>query len=207
MAKKIRQVKQVKLKEENINKNSGKDISHTINKIKEHERLYTFLLVIVFMVTICLSIFLGLRVDTYQLYDASLYDASFSMTGQLITLTKENIKSDADGLKSKPYTLHYKNSTGRNINFIIRFSMDEDRVKKCECDSDIISYDKIKYSIDGKTVQNFNDETMIITAGMLKNRKSDDLNIRFWIDDSVSETDPCLYYGKFIFEELEDMDA
>ena len=207
MAKKIRQVKQVKLKEEDINKNSGKEISHTINKIKEHEKLYTFFLVIIFMVTISLSVFLGLRVDSYQLYDASLYDSSFSMSGQLVTLNHDQVMSDEDGLKSKEYTLSYKNSTGRNVNFIIRFSLDEERVKKCECSSDLVDYQKIKFSLDGKKVQQFTDETMIITAGMVKNRKSDELKIHIWLDESLQDSNNCIYYGKFIFEELEDMDA
>lgn len=207
MAKKIRQVKQVKLKEEDINKNSGKEISHTISKIKQHEKLYTFFLVIVFMVTISLSVFLGLRVDSYQLYDASLYDASFSMTGQLVSLNSKNIMSDEEGLKSSSYTLKYKNNIGRDVNFIIRFAMDMDRVEKCGCEKDMVDYSLIRYSLDGKTVQTFSDETMIITAGMLKNRNSDELKIRIWLDDSIGEMDANLYYGKFIFEELEDMDV
>ena len=76
MAKVIRQLKtkkRKKLAEEDINKNSGKEISHTISKIKAHERFYTFILVIIFMVTISVSVFLGLKVDSYQLYDASYY--------------------------------------------------------------------------------------------------------------------------------------
>ena len=46
MAKKIRGVK---LKSDDINKNTGRDISHTISKIQANEKKYTIILVLVFM--------------------------------------------------------------------------------------------------------------------------------------------------------------
>jgi len=202
MAKKIRQIK---LAKEDINKNSGKEISHTISKIQAHERLYTFLLVIVFMVTIPIFVFFALKVDEYQLYDPSYYLSSFSLSGQSVTLTSDNIMSDEEGLKSPQYTLDFSNNTNHSVNYIIRFAEDEDMFEKCECKDKVIDYHMIKYSLDGKTVHQFTDETMIITAGMIKDKADDYLNIRFWIDDSIK--DEAFYYGKFILEELEDMDA
>ena len=209
MAKKIRQIKNTKrskLVEEDIHKNNGKEISHTISKIKEHETLYTFLLVIIFMVTISLSVFLGLSVDKYQLYDASYYSSSFSMRGQLVTLSSHNIMSDEDGLNSSPYTLEYTNNTNKHINYLLRFSLDEDAVERCRCSDKITSFQNIHFSLDGETVQQFSDESMIITAGMLGARKSDEVKIYLWLDDSLKDSD-CYYFGKFIFEELEDMDS
>ena len=201
MAKKIRQVKLV---EEDIRKNSGKEISHTISKIKAHERFYTFILVIVFMITISLSIFLGLKVDDYQLYDASYYYSSFSMSGQTVTFTSKNIMSDKEGLINAPFTLRFSNNTNRHINYLIRFAVDEEMLEQCKCRDKIIDYHKIKFSLDGKTVQQFSDETMFITAGMIPSRDEGELDVHFWIDESVKGD--CLYYGKFILEELEDMD-
>lgn len=202
MAKKIRQIK---LAEEDINKNSGKEISHTISKIKAHERLYTFLLVIVFMVTISVSVFLGLKVDSYVLYDPSYYLSSFSLSGQSVTLTSNNIMSDEEGLRSPQKTLDFSNNTNHKVNYIIRFAVDEDMFEKCDCKDKVVDYHMIKYSLDGKTVQTFTDETMIITAGMIKEKSDDYLNIKFWIDDSIEGE--AYFYGKFIMEELEDMDS
>ena len=204
MAKKIRQVK---LTEDAIHKNSGKEISHTISKIKAHERLYTFLLVIVFMVTICISIFLGLRVDTYQLYDADFYQNGVSITGQLLALSSKNIMSDADGLKSNTYIVGYTNNTGRDINFLVRLAYDEQNMEKCKCEDKLVNIRKIKFSINGEIVQQFSDEAMIITAGMLKSHDSGELTIRFWLDEELKEEEECFFYGKFILEELEDMDS
>ena len=203
MAKKIRQVKLV---EEDINKNSGKEISHTISKIKAHERLYTFVLVVIFMFTISITAFLGLKVDSYQLYDASYFYSHFSMKGQNITLSKKNIMSDVNGLVSKPYTLEYNNNTNKNINFIVRFAKDEEETANCNCANKIIDYHKIKYSIDGVNVKQFTDDAMIISAGMVQKRSGGTFTVRLWLDESLKNKDDCLYYGKFILEELEDMD-
>ena len=204
MAKKIREVK--KLVEEDIHKNSGKEISHTISKIKAHERFYTFILVIIFMVTISVSVFLGFKVDSYQLYDASYYYSNFSLSGQLVALTDKNVMGDVQGLTSQKYTLHYSNNTTRNINFLIRFAPDEEMIEKCKCSDKIVDYQKIKYSIDGETVQTFSDESMIITASMVPAREDGDFTVRMWLDESLKDNE-CFYYGKFILEELEDMDV
>ena len=39
--------KKYRLKQSDVVKNSGKEISHTISKIKAHERFYTTILVII----------------------------------------------------------------------------------------------------------------------------------------------------------------
>ena len=210
MAKVIRQLKtkkRKKLAEEDINKNSGKEISHTISKIKAHERFYTFILVIIFMVTISLSVFLGLKVDSYQLYDASYYLSSFTLSGELVTLTQKQVMNDLEGLSSKSYTLQYSNHTDHDVNFLIRFAKDESQVAKCKCEDKIVDYQKIKYSIDGEHVQQFSDETMILSAGMIPSGQSDEFKVRLWLDESLTDTEECYYCGKFILEELEDMDA
>ena len=190
MAKVIRQLKtkkRKKLAEEDINKNSGKEISHTISKIKAHERFYTFILVIIFMVTISVSVFLGLKVDSYQLYDASYYLSSFTLSGELVTLSKKNVMNDIEGLSSKTYTLKYSNHTERDVNFLIRFATDETQKAKCKCDDKIVDYQKIKYSIDGEHVQQFSDETMILSAGMVKSGNSDEFKVKLWLDESLQD--------------------
>lgn len=201
-----RKIKQAKLFKEDIHKNSGKEISHTITKIKKHEKLYTFILVIIFMCTISISAFLGLSVDKYKLYDASYYASNFTMRGQLVALSSANVMNDENGLKSQKYTVKYSNNTSKNINYLLRFAMDEETLERCDCMDKVVPYHKLRFSLDGKSVQQFTDETMVLTAGMISSRKSDSVKVRLWIDDSVEDSD-CLYYGKFIIEELEDMDS
>ena len=203
MAKKVRQVKLVS---EDISKNSGKELSHTISKIKAHERLYTFYLVIFFMVVICISAYLGFKVDPSIIYDSNYNYSSFSMSGQLLSLKSKDIMSDAEGVKSIPYTLNYQNTTDRKINFIVRLAVDEDSVKACECGDKIIDYRKIRYAYDDNYVNSFKDESMIIAAGTVKPMESGTFDVRIWLDESLDKNSECYYYGKFVIEELEDMD-
>ncbi|MBR3211260.1 MAG: hypothetical protein IKF71_04940 [Bacilli bacterium] len=201
-----RKRKRIRIKAEDVTKNSGKEISHTITKIKKHEKLYTFILVVIFMITISLSFLIGLSSDKYQWYDESLYDSNISLSGRLVALSSKNVMSDAEGLKSDTYDIKFSNNTSNYINYILRFALDEETVERCDCRDQIISFDKIKYSLDGKKVNRFTEETMIITTGMLKAKESDSLKVHIWLDESVEEEE-CLYYGKFVLEQLEDMDS
>ena len=99
MAKKIRNAK---LKGEDIQKNSGKNISYTISKIKAHERFYTTILVLIFMVVITSAIYLGLRVDPYDAYAENYVDEGngFSYTVRMIYLNQKNI-----GTKDNAYSI------------------------------------------------------------------------------------------------------
>lgn len=203
MAKKIRQVT---LTEEDILKNSGKDISHSIAREKKKEKIYTFVLVIAFIITIPMAIFLSFRVDSKKLFDAGFYkDASISLNGEFITLDDESVLTDNEALAKEPYTIQYNNLTTNNINFIIRFAKDENAIATCDCNNKLLDYHKIKYSIDGKTVHSFSDETMLITADMIRAREKEQLKIWLWIDDKVSKKD-VIFLGKIVLEELEDMD-
>ena len=196
------------LKNEEVKKSSGgKKVSRTIEVIKKHERLYTGILVIIFMIVILTSVYLGLKADTIKLYDTRFDPpSSLSVSGQLISLTNKNIMSDREGLDSEKITLKYLNNTGRNINFVIRFIEDEETLEKCNCKDKILDYKKIKFSLDGVKVQTFKNEDMVVTTGSIKNRKTDTIGIKFWIDEEEDKLKECFYYGKLIFEELKNMD-
>ena len=204
MAKKIRQVK---LTEEDIVKNNGKDISHSIAKLKKQERIYTIVFALFFVIMIPLIIFLSFRVDTTQLFDYSYYkDVNVLLNGQFITLDNSSILKDSDALNKDPYIIKYNNLTNNNINYIIHFAKDEKAISLCNCNDKLLDYHKIKYSIDGKTVHSFSDESMLITANMIRARKKDEFKIWIWIDEKVKDDNDVLFLGKIVLEELEDMD-
>ena len=195
------------LSEKEIKKNNGKRISKTVEIIKKHEKLYTAVLVIIFMIVIVTSVYLGLKADTIRLYDTRFDPpSSLAVSSQIISLTNKNIMSDREGLDSEKITLKFLNNTGRNLNFVIRFLPDEETIKKCNCEDKIIDFTKIKFSLDGKKVQTFKNEDMIVTTGMLKNRKTDTIGIKFWIDEKEDKLEECYYYGKLVLEELKNMD-
>lgn len=204
MAKKIKNVK--KIKQSDISKNTGKEIGSTIARFKMHEKRYTFYLVVIFMLTIMVSAYFALRVDSYHFYDSSNNNQGsyLSFSSRLVFLNQKNIMSDLDGLNSNSYLVDFSNTTAETINYIIRLVLDEDSIQQCNCENEIVEYDKIRYSIDGKNVLSFHDDNMIIETGTIPSKKSEKFNIRFWLNDQV-DSSKSHFYGRLIFEQLGDI--
>ena len=204
MAKKIRSVK--KIRQEDISKNTGKEISSTIARFKMHEKRYTFYLVVIFMLTIMISAYFGLKVDTYSLYDSTSNDKGsyLSFSSRLVFLNQKNIMNDVEGLQSNSYLVDFSNTTAETINYIIRLVLDEDSIEQCNCVNEIVEYDKIRYSVDGENVLSFQDDSMVVETGTLHSQKSEKINIRFWLNDQV-DASKCHFYGRLVFEELGDI--
>lgn len=200
MAKKIRNVK---LQEEDIQKNSGKNISHTINKIKAHERYYTTILVLIFMVVISISIYFGLRVDTYNTYAENTLDngTGFSYTSSLIYLNHNNIGNTKDN-KDSSYGISISNMTNNNINYSIKIKIDEEKIKECNCET--ISYDKLRYSLEDNIERTFSSEEMIITTGFAHPLEREDIKIHVWISDEVPKEEEPVFFGQIVLEKIEE---
>ncbi len=195
MAKKI---KGVKLKEADIHKNSGKEISHTISKIKENERFYTILLVLVFMVTISVSIYIGLRVNLSSLSadELSTYASGFSYSGQLIHLDSTNIGME----NAKTYTISSSNFTSDDINYLMKIVLDQHFIKECRCEDMIASYDQIHFSFEDKEVRSFSNSDLVLKTGFLPRGKKDSLRVSIWLDESVDTN--VHFYGRIEINEL-----
>ena len=197
MAKKIRNVK---LKSEDIQKNSGKNISHTISKIKAHERFYTTILVLVFMVIISLGIYIAIRVNPYYIYAEDLdRGEGFSYTSRLIYLNQKNI-----GDKDNEYEITLSNMTNNNINYIMRMVPDDESINACNCGDSIISYTELRYSLEDTIERSFSDSNMIFTTGNIHPLERETIPIKIWIREDF-ESDNCNFYGKIVLEKIEDM--
>ena len=198
MAKKIRNVK---LKSEDIQKNSGKNISHTISKIKEHERFYTTILVLVFMIVISFSIYLGLRVDPDMIYANTIEEGSgFSYTSRGVYLNQKNI-----GSRDNPYSVTISNITDQNINYILRMIPDEELIEECNCREQLISYDKIKYSLEDKQERVFSNEEMVLTTGFIHPLDTEEIKLNIWLSEDLNPKEEIHFYGKIVLEKIEDM--
>ena len=200
MAKKIRNVK---LQEEDIQKNSGKNISHTISKIKAHERYYTAILVLIFMVVISFSIYLGLRVNPYKTYADNIPDTTsgFSYTSSLVYLNKNNIGNTKEN-KDSSFGITISNMTNNNINYLIKVELDEEKIKECNCE--VISYDKIRYSLEDQTERRFSNSDMVLTTGFIHPLEREEIPIHIWISDEISKEKEPVFYGKIILEKIEE---
>ena len=147
-----------------------------------------------------------LKVDSYRIYNPTSTDngSYLSFSSRLVFLNQKHIMNDLDGLQSSTYLIDFSNTTTETINYIIRLVVDENSIKECNCENEIVEYDKIRYSVDGKNVLSFHDENMIVDAGTIPSKKSEKINVRFWLNDQV-DVSKCHFYGRLVFEELGDI--
>lgn len=195
--------KKDKLKVEDIEKNTSKDISHTIFKIKENERKYTVLLVVFFLLLFFVIGFISLRIKTKNFYELSdnLTGAYLSSSSRTIILDSDNKMSDGDGLLSSPYEIKINNTTKEAINYKVVFVEDSELKRKCGCTSEGFNISDIRYSLDGKTVSSFVGNEMIISTGYLDIGKSDTIDLRIWLDSNSQNNGH--FHGEILFEKIE----
>lgn len=203
MAKKIRGIK---LKSSDINKNNGKEISHTINKIKEHEVRYTAILVVVFMVLIVVLLYLFINVDSYNLDAFHDTPAISTSSSGIMSLNNRLILSDEAGLGTDEYVVEFSNNSTENINYIIRIVNDEDSISECDCGELIVPFDKIKYSVNSSPAMGFDDSLMVIKTGMIEAKSQEKISIRIWFDESLDKSHNNYFFGRVLLEQIEDMD-
>jgi len=116
MGKKIRGVK---LKAEDINKNNGKEISHTINKIKANERKYTIILVIFFVALFLTMGYFLLSSDVKKIYNS--YNSTLIIKAPSIKLTDKDVMNDSMGLKKDYFKIELVNNTEQDLNYYLSF--------------------------------------------------------------------------------------
>ena len=104
-----------KLQQSDINRNTSVEVSHTIKKIKENERKYTIVLVIIFMSIFSIIGYKLFSVDSNILFNNvsaySKYNSYFSISSEVLTLTNKDIYSDDLGIKTEKDSINITNKT------------------------------------------------------------------------------------------------
>lgn len=196
-------IRDVKLKTSDINKNSGKEISHTISKIKEHEMRYTIILTIIFMILIIIGLYVFISVSPN--YFGNYYEVpDITYSSELISLDDHDVLSDEEGKYTEKYEVYFSNNTYKNINYIMRLINDEEAISNCKCSDSIVGFDRIRYSINDGEVKSFIDSDMIIDTGLIEANSNKSMNINFWLVDNGNEENR--FFGKILIEQFEDMD-
>lgn len=175
------------------------------NELKEHEKRYTVILVIVF-IFIFLSVgYYILSIDNKELNKlnktVNYRYSSLSSSSQVITLTKDNILSDTEGLNSNKINIHIKNTTDRKYEYKIVLKKDESHTKMCGCEKHIDDYKYIKYSLNGKSILKL-DKDMVIYKGTLKKDGEKDISLSIWLDKSLN-IENYHYHGYFSIEKID----
>lgn len=185
--------KKYKLKQNDIVQNSGKEISHTISKIKAHERLYTTILVMFFMAIITTSAYFALRITPSKIKGTNIYidENGFSYSTNLVFLNNSTIDKD----NSNEYTINISNKTEKNENYVIKLSLNEEFIKNCNCEDQLVTIDKIRYTIDNGIERKIENKDMILSTGFIKNNDINTLKVKLWLED-VDEDEESYFYGK-----------
>ena len=194
--------KKYRLKQNDIVQNSGKEISHTISKIKAHERFYTTILVIIFMILITTGAYFALRITPSKLNSTNVYvdEDGFSYSTNLVFLNSNTINKE----HSNEYAINISNKTDSNENYVIKLSLNDEFIKKCNCDDQLVTIDKIRYSIADGIDRKIDNSEMILSTGFIRENEIDELKIKLWLED-VNKKEESYFYGKLEIIPMDDM--
>lgn len=172
--------------------------------IRDHEKRYTTILVILFIFGIIFAGYCILSIDNKELATTkktiNYRYSSLSSSYQLITLTDKNKLTDKEGLKSNKVSIHIENTTDEKYEYKVVLKKDKATTKICGCEKNIEDYKYIKYSLNGKDILKL-DKEMVIYKGSLKKDESKDILINIWIDENLSIKD-YHYHGYFSIEKI-----
>ena len=194
--------KKYRLKQNDISLNSGKEISHTISKIKAHERLYTAILVIIFMILIITGAYFTLRITPSKISytDGYIDEDGFSYSSNLIFLNDNIIGKD----NSNEYVINISNMTEFNENYVIKLVLNDEFIKKCNCDDKLVTIDKIRYSIGNGIDRKIENNEMILSTGFIRKKEINELKVKMWLED-VDPKQESYFYGKLEIIPFDDM--
>lgn len=172
-------------------------------EIKEHEKKYTIILVLIFVFLILLSGYCILSIDNKELKsinkNINYRYSSLSSTYQLITLTNKNILKDKEGLNTNKINIHIKNTTNKKYDYKIVIKKDNKITKTCGCENNENEYKYIKYSINGKDILKLNQD-MVIYRDSLKENEEKDIFVNIWLDENTNNN--YHYHGYFSVEKI-----
>ena len=194
--------KKYRLKQNDIVQNSGKEISHTISKIKAHERFYTTILVIIFMILITTGAYFALRITPSKLNSTNVFidEDGFSYSTNLVFLNTNTINKE----HGNEYVINISNKTDSNENYVIKLSLNDDFIKKCNCDDKLVTIDKLRYSIDDGIDRKIENTDMILSTGFIKKNEINELKVKLWLED-VDKKQETYFYGKLEIIPMDDM--
>ena len=172
--------------------------------LKEHEKKYTIILVVLFIFLILFGGYCILSIDNKELTkinkEINYRYSSLSSTHQIITLTDKNKLSDKDGLDTNKLSIHIENTTDDKYEYRVVLKKDKATTKVCGCEKNIEDYKYIRYSLNGKDILKL-DKDHVIYKGTLKKNESKDILINIWLDKSLSINN-YHYHGYFGIEKI-----
>ena len=201
--------KKSRLHSYDIHRNSSVQISHTILKIKEHERRYTFILVVFFLCCFCFVGYEAFVVPTKTINSIDLSNnvqslaptsTGVSFSGRVFGLSSSSMMSSLEGLSSLPIYYEIQNNSLEDYPYQIVLVFDELNQKKCGCFNHVIDLQYLRFSLDGKTVHSFSDSSFVIDEDVLKVGEARTYSIRIWVDQEALINDDDHFHGYFVLQ-------
>ena len=182
-----------KLQQSDINRNTSVEVSHTIKKIKENERKYTIVLVIIFMSIFSIIGYKLFSVDSNILFNNvsaySKYNSYFSISSEVLTLTNKDIYSDDLGIKTEKHSINITNKTNKNKKYKIYLISENDK-------------SNIRYSFNNIDILKLGDDNLF-TEGTIKKGESINIKYNIWVNNqNIDISNEYVYKGKFIIKEI-----
>jgi hypothetical protein len=175
-----------------------------VKEVKQHEKKYTAILVVLFVFIIIFTGYCILSIDNKELNNnvksINYRYTALSSSFQTITLTNKNIMSDIEGLDTNKTSIHIENNTNDKYDYKIVLKRDKATTKSCGCVEQSNDYKYIKYSLDGKNILNL-DKDMVIYKGTLNKDEEKDILINIWLDKNLN-IDNYHYHGYFSIEKI-----
>lgn len=187
-----------------IRRNNSLQISHSIMKIKEHERRYTILLVIVFMFLFgfigyhFFSVSNTVLMDNVTLAQTAIPD--LSGYGQMVTLTKDDVMNNEEGLQSDSYIVTVQNHTTQDISYHILLVRDDFTASSCGCQDHTLPYHFIKYAVNFEGVHSLSDDSISVYDGIIGKNCSENIEVKMWVDSSFLFDRDYHFHGHFVIE-------
>lgn len=181
-----------------------KDKFDITQELKDHEKKYTIILVVLFLFVFGFLGYSLLSIDNKEIktLDKTINYrySSISSSFQVIVLTDKNKLTDKDGLNTNKLSIHVENTTDNKYDYKIVLKKDKSTTKSCGCEKNIEDYKYIRYSLDGEKTLKL-DKDMVIYKGTLKKDEEKDILINIWLDKSLSINN-YHFHGYFSIEKI-----
>lgn len=124
--------------------------------------------------------------------------------GNIINLNGAYPESDSEGLKESPYSFKITNSGTLKASYKIKILDDTDVINEDQCGNNLLPKERVRVSINGEKPFTLSEKEMSgyeVKTGTLASGKSENYEIRIWIDEnSGNEVLGKHYHGKIVVE-------
>ncbi len=188
-----------------ILKNSSNEISHTIKKMKEKEIKYTIILVSFFFILFCFIGYYTLKINESEMKHLkmkNLQEDTIALSGNLITLTNDNIIINNKKDRQIETELIIENNYHKTTTYQITFTKDEYMAKQCGCLKDDFPNSTIHYTINDSEEKECTSTSTIIEKGTITGNSKKTLFLKMWMTQSEFLKQDSHFHGYFSIEEI-----